>query len=347
MNHEKAGGYISRITFNNGESLDISRDDIVIFVGPNNAGKSQSLKDIYTLSEQKMPTTVISDINITKNNLPISATLEKLSEGEHRGGFTTYIVLNHRMHIYNSTDKSFLSEQYYGEYRALFVANLDTAARLTICNPPDSIPRNASKQHPIHYAAFDGKYRKWLSDSFKKAFGIEVTPNTQYGSQIPLCIGEPVQLTGQYKDEQDRQEAYLLLLGEGEDRPVLEQKIHELHLEGHVRMTGNVRNVPDYLNAMDVFAFPSLYEGMPLSIIEVQSNGLPCVISDHVPKDVFLTDLLRPLPLSDRTAWVDTICGAKREVPEKYAAQMRQSGFDTDAAMQKIYVIYEKGRQCD
>lgn len=208
MNHEKAGGYISRITFNNGESLDISRDDIVIFVGPNNAGKSQSLKDIYTLSEQKMPTTVISDINITKNNLPISATLEKLSEGEHRGGFTTYIVLNHRMHIYNSTDKSFLSEQYYGEYRALFVANLDTAARLTICNPPDSIPRNASKQHPIHYAAFDGKYRKWLSDSFKKAFGIEVTPNTQYGSQIPLCIGEPVQLTGQYKDEQDRQEAY-------------------------------------------------------------------------------------------------------------------------------------------
>lgn len=173
MNHEKAGGYISRITFNNGESLDISRDDIVIFVGPNNAGKSQSLKDIYTLSEQKMPTTVISDINITKNNLPISATLEKLSEGEHRGGFTTYIVLNHRMHIYNSTDKSFLSEQYYGEYRALFVANLDTAARLTICNPPDSIPRNASKQHPIHYAAFDGKYRKWLSDSFKKAFGID------------------------------------------------------------------------------------------------------------------------------------------------------------------------------
>ena len=75
MNHEKAGGYISRITFNNGESLDISRDDIVIFVGPNNAGKSQSLKDIYTLSEQKMPTTVISDINITKNNLPISDTL--------------------------------------------------------------------------------------------------------------------------------------------------------------------------------------------------------------------------------------------------------------------------------
>ena len=142
-------------------------------------------------------------------------------------------------------------------------------------------------------------------------------------------------------------QAYLLLLGEGEDRPILEQKIHELHLEDHVRMTGNVCNVPDYLNAMDVFAFPSLYEGMPLSIIEVQSNGLPCVISDRVPKDVFLTDLLRPLPLNDPSEWVDAICPAKREVPEKYAAQMRQSGFDTDTAMQKVYAIYEKGQQCD
>lgn len=142
-------------------------------------------------------------------------------------------------------------------------------------------------------------------------------------------------------------QAYLLLLGEGEDRPVLEQKIHELHLEDHVRMTGNVRNMPDYLNAMDVFAFPSLYEGMPLSIIEVQSNGLPCVISDKVPKDVFLTDLLRPLPLNDQSAWVDAICSAKRETPEKYAAQMRQSGFDADTAMQKVYAIYEKRQQSD
>lgn len=138
--------------------------------------------------------------------------------------------------------------------------------------------------------------------------------------------------------------AYLLLLGEGEDRPVLEQKIHELHLENHVRMTGNVRNVPDYLNAMDVFAFPSLYEGMPLSIIEVQSNGLPCVISDQVPKDVFLTDLLRPLPLNYQSAWVDAICGMKRESPEKYAVQMRQSGFDVGTAMHKVYTIYEKGQ---
>lgn len=49
------GGYISKLQFNTGKTLDIKQDDIVIFVGPNNAGKSQSLKDIYTLSAKKYP----------------------------------------------------------------------------------------------------------------------------------------------------------------------------------------------------------------------------------------------------------------------------------------------------
>lgn len=53
MSNTKYGGYISKLVFNNGEQLDIAEDDIVIFVGPNNAGKSQSLKDIYQLASKK------------------------------------------------------------------------------------------------------------------------------------------------------------------------------------------------------------------------------------------------------------------------------------------------------
>ena len=137
--------------------------------------------------------------------------------------------------------------------------------------------------------------------------------------------------------------ARLLLLGEGEDRLMLEQRISDLQLHEHVFLTGNVRNVNDYLNAMDVFAFPSLYEGMPLSIIEVQSNGLPCVISDRVPNDVFLTDLITPLPLEEPEKWVDEICCASRSDPAKYAKIMCESGFDVSTAMNKIYNVYERG----
>ena len=139
-----------------------------------------------------------------------------------------------------------------------------------------------------------------------------------------------------------RSNAKLLLLGEGEDRTMLEQKIVDLSLENTVIMTGNVMNVADYLNAMDAFAFPSLYEGMPLSIIEVQANGLPCVLSTGVPEDVYLTDLIRPLSLDEPDNWIAAICSCQRNSSEEYASLLQQSGLDVASAMRKIYDLYER-----
>lgn len=136
--------------------------------------------------------------------------------------------------------------------------------------------------------------------------------------------------------------ARLLLLGEGPDRPMLEQKIRELDLQNHVIMTGNVMNVAEYLSAMDVFAFPSLYEGTPLSILEVQANGLPCILSTGVPRDVYLTDLIQPLPLEQREEWIRAICAGVRKDCEQYQEQLRHSDFDAAESIGKIYEIYER-----
>lgn len=136
--------------------------------------------------------------------------------------------------------------------------------------------------------------------------------------------------------------AFLLLLGDGPDKEMLVQKIAELQLEENVIMTGNVRNVADYLSAMDVFVFPSLYEGMPLTLIEAQSNGLPCVVSDKIPKDVFITDIVKAVSLNDKNAWISSILNAQRTTPERYNEIILSSGFDTQNAMDKIYKIYEK-----
>lgn len=133
MANDKVGGYISQIEFNNGEKIDIAQNDIVVFVGPNNAGKSQSLKDIYVLSEKKVPSVVISDVLIKKANWPISTVLSELSAGSNHGSYISYNVLGHDMNIWDYTDRNFPSEKYFGSYRNLFVANLDTSARLTIC----------------------------------------------------------------------------------------------------------------------------------------------------------------------------------------------------------------------
>lgn len=136
--------------------------------------------------------------------------------------------------------------------------------------------------------------------------------------------------------------AVLLLIGEGDDRPMLEAKIAELNIADYVIMTGNVMNVHEYLSAMDIFVFPSLYEGMPLSIIEVQSNGLPCVISDAVPRDVFLTDLLQELSLTAPSdEWIDAIIKVERKNQHEYNDIMYNTGFDTHVMLEKVYDIYD------
>lgn len=212
MEESKVGGYISSIQFNNGQSVEISANDIVIFVGPNNAGKSQSLRDIYDISGNKKTGVIIDDVTVKKYNGELQSLLDSIGEKTVRSGHISYELLGQYYSISNNAQDYFLRLDYYSEFRDLFIANIDTTTRLINCVPVQSIPRNSAKQHPIHYASFDKNYRKWLSDSFKKAFGFELIPNTFFGSQIPLCIGEPVNLTGAFEDEQDRSEAYAEVL---------------------------------------------------------------------------------------------------------------------------------------
>jgi glycosyltransferase involved in cell wall biosynthesis len=137
-------------------------------------------------------------------------------------------------------------------------------------------------------------------------------------------------------------DALLLLLGEGPDRPALEEKIRALHLDNHVKMMGNVSNVEMYLSAMDVFAFPSFYEGTPLAMIEAQTNGLPCVISDRIPSDVHLTELITVFPLENaENRWVEAICASRRNTPETYLARMKGTEFDLTNMLHRIYALYE------
>lgn len=135
--------------------------------------------------------------------------------------------------------------------------------------------------------------------------------------------------------------AILLLLGEGEDRTLLTEQIQNLNLQKKVIMTGNIKNVGEYMSAMDVFAFPSLYEGMPLALVEAQANGLPCCISDRIPKDAHLTDLVNAISIDNDDGWIKEICKAKRVNPVSYGEKMFEMGFDTFGMLERIYKLYE------
>ena len=144
---------------------------------------------------------------------------------------------------------------------------------------------------------------------------------------------------------ENKEKIVLMLLGDGETTGKIMDLIHSMNLENHVIITGNVNNVGDYLSAMDVFAFPSKYEGMPLSLIEAQANGLPCVISKTIPKDIYLTNLVTPLPVDDDSIikWINCILSLGRNKPEQYFSIIEQTGYSTDTMLAEIYKIYEGG----
>ncbi|MCH5272299.1 MAG: AAA family ATPase [Lachnospiraceae bacterium] len=206
----ESGGYISRLIFNNNKEIEINENDIVIFVGPNNAGKSQGLKDIYELSRSKKPTIVVRDLEIIKRDGKLEDLLDKVSVITDNGEYKNYAGFGYNFSSHAIS--GYENDKYYGSARSLFVAYLDTLNRLGICEPAPLIARKAVKKNPIHYVAFDRNYREWLGSNFKKAFGKELIPHMQNGINIPLCIGEAVKFEKNFADEQMRQEEYADIL---------------------------------------------------------------------------------------------------------------------------------------
>lgn len=123
--------------------------------------------------------------------------------------------------------------------------------------------------------------------------------------------------------------AKLLLVGDGYLRKRIENQIHALGLENNVIMTGVQNNVSRFLQAMDVFVFPSIYEGLPVTLIEAQASGLPCIISDKVPIECKITDLISQLRLDSGTEkWARSVLELSKMDRYNTALDVEKEGYD-------------------
>ena len=95
-----------------------------------------------------------------------------------------------------------------------------------------------------------------------------------------------------------KEDSVLMLVGDGDLRQEIEQKVQDLGLSEKVIFTGIRSDVNDLMQGMDVFLFPSLYEGLGIVLIEAQASGLKCIISDTIPKDGIITDDVLSLSLN-------------------------------------------------
>ena len=139
----------------------------------------------------------------------------------------------------------------------------------------------------------------------------------------------------------------LLLVGDGPLRLRIEEKVVRLGLEGKVIFAGQRLDVPRLLlGAMDVFLFPSLFEGLGQAVVQAQAAGLPCVLSQEVPEEVeVVPSLLKRLSLSDPPSrWASAILEfpAISERPTQRASleMVEASSFNIEESVQRIEQIY-------
>lgn len=96
-----------------------------------------------------------------------------------------------------------------------------------------------------------------------------------------------------------RPESFLLMIGDGKLVDRIKAQLKKLGLEKHAIILFHRSDIPRLLKAMDVFVFPSTFEGLGIALIEAQVAGLRCIVSDAVPKEAFQTDLAIPINLNE------------------------------------------------
>lgn len=135
-------------------------------------------------------------------------------------------------------------------------------------------------------------------------------------------------------------EAHLLLVGDGELESQIRGFLKENGLDSSVTILSHRDDIPDLMNIMDVFVFPSIFEGLGIVLIEAQAVGVRCVVSDAVPKEAFVTDNIVALSLEDRVEnWAETILNRDRLYSSR---PNRLSEYDMKKELLKLEKIYDE-----
>ena len=140
--------------------------------------------------------------------------------------------------------------------------------------------------------------------------------------------------------------ARLLLVSDGPDLEKIRQKASDCGIADAVIFAGRRGDVERLYCAMDIFVFPSLWEGLPLTLVEAQASGLPCLVSSHVTRDVACTDAMIYKDLSDgAAAWAKTVAGLKKTAASgnrnSVGDALKNKGFDIMTEAAKLRKIYD------
>ena len=204
---------------------------------------------------------------------------------------------------------------------------------------------------------FRGKPYRIMNNAINiDAYTMDATKRTEIRNQLNLNDCVVVGHVGRFNPQKNHSfllevfskvlnrspKAMLMLVGGGDDMPKIQNMAYALGIADHVCFLGVRSNIAELMQAMDVFVLPSLYEGLPVTMVEAQAAGLPCVISDCVPKECILTDgLVDVVSLhADIETWIQSIL-RKSELPHTdHKKEIALRGFNITTEVAKLQEFY-------
>ena len=132
-----------------------------------------------------------------------------------------------------------------------------------------------------------------------------------------------------------KENAYLLMVGTADPQKTVE-KLEQYGLQDRYRILSHRKDVNEILKTLDIFVFPSIFEGFPVSVIEAQAAGVRCIISDQIPQTVICTEACIPMPLEDPAQWAEAALNAdlKRETIRAL------SDYDMNREIRRLETLY-------
>lgn len=137
---------------------------------------------------------------------------------------------------------------------------------------------------------------------------------------------------------------FLVLVGEGSIMKQLVAKAKEYGIQDNIIFIGSSDRVNELMQAFDLFVFPSLFEGLGISVIEAQAAGLQCVISDKVPSEAILTKNVCVVPLcSNEEIWAKKILNSDKENGHNNTYDIiAEDGYDIGTTADWLTNFYKK-----
>jgi len=137
--------------------------------------------------------------------------------------------------------------------------------------------------------------------------------------------------------------AVLLVIGDGEDKEKMINKANQLGISDSIRFLGKRNDVPDILNAADVYLMTSFYEGLSVVAIEAQASGVPCVFSDGMSEETKINSNVCFVSLNeDAEKWAEVVISAQSSPRIEDISALQKAGYDLTSPndVQKRFLEY-------